>query len=202
MRICRSLLPCNANAGTGFFVDLGMLKRLLAIILPFTMITGCGNGRDSATADPAAPGTFGYDLNFLKQHDSVIVLESGSSRVIVSPKYQGKVFTSTAGGDSGRSFGWVHYKAFGGTPDAHMNAYGGEDRLWLGPEGGKFSLFFPPGAKMEFANWKTPAAFDTEPWDVVAHTANAVDLRKDMQLVNYVVILQNRVFITWKQPIV
>ena len=23
-----------------------------------------------------------------------------------------------------------------------MNAYGGENRLWLGPEGGKYSLFF------------------------------------------------------------
>ena len=49
----------------------------------------------------------------------------------------------------------------------HMNAYGGENRLWLGPEGGRFSLFFPKGAKMEFANWKTPAAFDREPWRVM-----------------------------------
>ena len=38
---------------------------------------------------------------------------------------------------------------------------------------------------MEFANWKTPAPFDTEPWDVISHSDQAVDLRKDMQLVNY-----------------
>jgi hypothetical protein len=38
---------------------------------------------------------------------------------------------------------------------------------------------------MEFANWKTPAPFDTEPWDVVSQSNLSVDLRKDMQLVNY-----------------
>jgi hypothetical protein len=66
-----------------------------------------------------------------------------------------------------------------------MNAYGGENRLWLGPEGGRFSLFFPPGAKMEFANWKTPAAFDTEPWTVVGRTDSGVSLEKEMLLSNY-----------------
>lgn len=156
--------------------------RLIVLLFFCGMITACNHSGDVPSR---APGTFGYDVSFLKRHDSVLVLSSGASSVVVSPKYQGKVFTSTAAGDSGRSFGWVHYKAFGGAPDPHMNAYGGEDRLWLGPEGGPFSLFFPPGAKMEFANWKTPAPFDTEPWDVLGASASSVELRKDMQLVNY-----------------
>ncbi len=134
---------------------------------------------------PDKLGTFGYDRQFLRQHDTgLVVLGNGDAQVIVSPKYQGKVFTSTASGDTGMSLGWIHYKAFD-TVDAHMNAYGGENRLWLGPEGGKFSLFFPPGAKMEFANWKTPAAFDTEPWTVVGRPGNAIHLTKNMQLTNY-----------------
>ena len=154
------------------------MKRLFVAIL--VMFSSCSH------PNPAfAPGTFGYDLQFLSARDSVIVLSSGESQVLVSAKYQGKVLTSTAGGDSSRSFGWVHYKAFDGPLDPHMNAYGGENRLWLGPEGGPFSLFFPPGAKMEFANWKTPAPFDTESWDVLSSSASSVDLRKDMQLVNY-----------------
>lgn len=132
------------------------------------------------------PGTFGYDLDFLRKHDPLlVVLQSGKERVIVSPKYQAKVFTSTAAGDDGASFGWIHYKAFDGPADTHMNAYGGENRLWLGPEGGKFSLFFPAGAKMEFANWKTPAAFDTEPWKILDHIDTVVRLSKDMRLTNY-----------------
>jgi hypothetical protein len=159
-----------------------MTSRFLAAIACALMLgTSC---TDNKRVDLPA-GSFAYDLAFLQRHDSVIVLQSGEARVVVSPKYQGKVFTSSAAGDGGASFGWIHYKAFEGAADAHMNAYGGENRLWLGPEGGKFSLFFPPGAKMEFANWKTPAAFDTEAWTVTAMDARSVELRKEFSLTNY-----------------
>lgn len=133
------------------------------------------------------PGSFGYDLKFLKQHDSVVVLESdnGTSQIIVSPKYQAKVFTSTADSKDGLSFGWVNYKAFSGPVNEHMNGYGGENRFWLGPEGGRFSLYFKPGSEMVFDNWKTPASFDTEAWNVVTKTAGSVAMQKEMNLVNY-----------------
>jgi len=136
---------------------------------------------------PDHPGTLGYDRGFLARHDEglIVLLGSGEEEVVVSPKYQGKVFTSTDSDDDGPSFGWINYKAFDRPLDAHMNAYGGEDRLWLGPEGGRFSLFFPQGATMEFANWKTPAAFDSEPWVVAGRTTSSVDLKKDMMLSNY-----------------
>jgi len=159
-----------------------MNTRLLAAIPCILMFSiSC---KDNKHIDLPA-GSFGYDLAFLQHHDSIIVLQAGDARVAISPKYQGKVFTSSAAGDEGTSFGWIHYKAFEGPADPHMNAYGGENRLWLGPEGGKFSLFFPPGAKMEFANWKTPAAFDTEPWTVVSTEGRRVELRKDFDLKNY-----------------
>jgi hypothetical protein len=132
-------------------------------------------------------GTFGYDLNFLKARDSVIVLKNagGDGQLIVSPAYQAKVFTSTAGGPGGKSFGWINYKAFDAAPDPHMNAYGGEDRLWLGPEGGKFSLFFKPGTAMDFEHWHTPPAIDTERWSTVAASDKKVSLVKAMELLNY-----------------
>jgi hypothetical protein len=133
-------------------------------------------------------GTFGYDLDFLKQNDNVIVLSSkdGSGQVIISAKYQAKVFTSTAEGLNGKSFGWINYKTFAQKSlDPHMNAYGGEDRLWLGPEGGKFSLFFKPGTKMEIANWHTPAAIDNESWKLVSNTYTTASLSKSTSIVNY-----------------
>jgi hypothetical protein len=131
-------------------------------------------------------GEFGYDLAFLKKHDSaLVILKDGSSQLIVSPRYQAKVFTSTAAGDGGISFGWINYKAFGNKQDPHMNAYGGENRIWLGPEGGKYSLFFKPGRKMEFENWKTPAAFDTESWVMDDQDSLHVTMHKDMNLLNY-----------------
>jgi hypothetical protein len=176
------------------------MKRQTPILLAtgWLLVAACQDkpavNLSSATATPSAPattsyqkGSFGYDLEFLKQHDQVIVLTApaGPAQVIVSPKYQAKVFTSTADGDGGHSFGWINYKAFSGDPDAHMNAYGGENRIWLGPEGGKFSLFFPKDKPMVFPNWKTPAPFDTEPWTVTAQDGQSVSLQKDMQLSNY-----------------
>jgi len=159
-----------------------MNTRLLAAITSITMLASSCN--DNKKLDLPA-GSFAYDLAFLQRHDSVIVLQAGESRVVVSPKYQGKVFTSSTSGDAGLSLGWIHYKAFEGPIDPHMNAYGGENRLWLGPEGGKFSLYFQPGAKMEFANWKTPAAFDTEAWTVVSKDGQSVDMKKEFALTNY-----------------
>ncbi|GEO10139.1 hypothetical protein SAE01_26350 [Segetibacter aerophilus] len=156
------------------------------------MIASCNNAakkqpNEDNNENTYKEGTFGYDLNFLKQHDSVVVLQAAdeNSKVIVSPKYQAKVFTSTAEGNEGYSFGWVNYKAFSGQVDAHMNAFGGENRLWLGPEGGKFSLYFEPGAEMVFDNWKTPAPIDTEAWKVTNQSSDAISLQKEMKLTNY-----------------
>lgn len=137
---------------------------------------------------PPMKGTFGHDLDFLKAKDSVIVLKdnSGLGQVIVSPKYQAKVFTSTADGLNGKSFGWIKYETFDlKQSDPHMNAFGGEDRLWLGPEGGQFSLFFKPGTKMEFANWHTPAAVDNESWELVSSSDKKVSMSKSTHLQNY-----------------
>jgi hypothetical protein len=133
------------------------------------------------------PGSFGFDLAFLRRFDSVIILQSddNKSQVIVSPKYQGKVFTSTAEGLEGKSFGWINYKVFSAPLDAHMNAYGGENRLWLGPEGGPYSLFFTKGSEMKFENWKTPSPIDIEAWNVTKQDSSSVQLEKKMELVNY-----------------
>ncbi|MDT0678508.1 DUF6786 family protein [Autumnicola musiva] len=131
-------------------------------------------------------GSLGYDLEFLKEKDQqLITLSQDSSYVIISPKYQGKVFTSSASGKNGRSFGWINYEAFDGEEDPHMNAYGGENRFWLGPEGSKFSLFFMPNSEMTFENWKTPAAVDTESWEVTDKSSKRVAMQKQMSLVNY-----------------
>lgn len=163
------------------------LKSIIALLGSAGCLYACQSGKGSGQEKNFKKGTFGYDLNFLQKNDSVIVLQSedGLAKAIISPKYQGKVFTSTANGDTGNSFGWVNYKAFGAKIDAHMNAYGGEDRLWLGPEGSKFGLFFKPGTKMEFANWHTPAAFDHESWNLVSKNSKQVTLNKNMSLLNY-----------------
>ena len=171
-----------------------MKKHLLHSLSLFMVVFSCckaGNNQPQETQDKNTTtydkGTFGYDLSFLQQHDSVVVLknDSGRSQIIVSPKYQAKVFTSTANSYEGLSFGWVNYKAFSGPADEHMNGYGGENRFWLGPEGGRFSLFFEPKTEMGFKNWKTPAAYDTEPWTVTTKNDQSIAMQKEMKLINY-----------------
>ncbi|MEZ0452036.1 DUF6786 family protein [Sphingobacterium thalpophilum] len=166
-------------------------KLLMTMVICSVMFSGCDNhnrgNKGEAQKNPPVSG-FANDVAFLREWDrDLIVLTAAQSdaQVIVSPKYQGKVFTSTAEGKDGRSFGWINYKAFGKQIDPHMNAYGGEDRLWLGPEGGSFSLFFAPGREMIFDQWHTPAAIDTQPWNLVSSSQKAVRMTKDMELLNY-----------------
>jgi hypothetical protein len=120
---------------------------------------------------------FDSDLHFLLKYDKNLVLlknSDGNAQLLISPRYQGKVFTSTATGPSGRSIGYINYKAFETEfPDPHINVYGGENRFWIGPEGGMFSPFFASEVKQVFENWHTPAAIDTGAWNV-AHTNSSV----------------------------
>jgi hypothetical protein len=157
--------------------------KVLVFVLTIVTLTSCKEMM------PKAPkGSFIFDLNFLLHHDSIVVLKTsnGLGMVAVSPKYQAKVFTSTANGFDGKSFGWIKYETFDlKKPDAHMNAFGGEDRLWLGPEGGRFSLFFKPGTKMEFDNWHTPTAVDNESWELVSSSDTKVSMSKTTRLQNY-----------------
>jgi hypothetical protein len=135
---------------------------------------------------PAA--VFDDDIKFLKAHTDVIVLsdKAGHAKVAVAPAWQGRVLTSTATGDSGASFGWINREFIAsGKLQPHMNVFGGEDRIWLGPEGGQFSIFFAKDAKFELANWQTPAPVDTLPWKVVSQFPSRVRMTTDFGVTNY-----------------
>jgi hypothetical protein len=140
---------------------------------------------------PALTGlgaTFGDDVAFLRRHTEVVVLSdaSGSAQLAVAPAWQGRVMTSTAQGDGGRSFGWVNRDFIAkGEKVPHMNPYGGEDRIWLGPEGGQFSVYFQKGASFDYEHWFTPAAFDTDPFQLVSHSKEQAKFKADFPLTNY-----------------
>jgi hypothetical protein len=135
----------------------------------------------------AGAPTFADEVAFLKQHTPVVVLADSRSgaRVAVCPDLQGRVMTSSARGEGGSSFGWVNRAAVSARErDPRFNAYGGEDRFWLGPEGGQFALFFGKGDPFDLAHWRTPAPIDTEPYPVTATAADRVSFRKRMALTN------------------
>jgi len=141
-----------------------------------------------STQEKTAAPTFGDDLAFLKKHVEVIVLsdQTGAQQVAVIPAYQGRIMTSTAAGANGLSFGWVNRELIAaGKIQPHINVYGGEDRFWIGPEGGQFSVFFAKGAKFDLEHWFTPPSIDTEPFELMNRSPDRVLCRREIQLTNY-----------------
>src|SRR3989304_6320932 len=93
--------------------------------------------------------------------------------------------TSTVGGENGASFGWINYRFIEESKvSSQFNPFGGEERLWLGPEGGPFSIYFREGTEQVFENWIVPKAIDTEPFDVVNQSSGKVSFTKNFSLVN------------------
>lgn len=131
-------------------------------------------------------GTFGYDINFLKKHQETIVLQNGDAMLAVCPAYQGRVMTSTSGGEKGLSYGWLNYDLIAsGETLPHINPVGGEDRFWLGPEGGQFSIFFQEGDQFTLEDWQTPESIDTDTYKVVSKNESSVSFEQEFQIVNY-----------------
>src|SRR5215470_10496001 len=125
----------------------------------------------------ASAANFAEDVAFLNSHTDVIVLtnKESSAKVAVVPAWQGRVMTSSADGDSGLSFGWINRELIAsGKTQPHINARGGEDRFWLGPEGGQFSIFFAKGAPFDLEHWFTPAPIDTVPFGLLTQSADKV----------------------------
>lgn len=142
----------------------------------------------AAAATAASGADFGGDAAFLQQHTDLILLRSkdGQAQVAVAPAWQGRVMTSTAAGPQGRSFGWLNRDLIAsGKWQEHINVFGGEDRFWMGPEGGQFSVFFAKGSPFELSHWFTPAPVDTMPYRVVRQAADRAVFGAEFKLTNY-----------------
>lgn len=133
-------------------------------------------------------GTYGYDLAFLKENNIEIIelTETNSkAKVLVSPGYQGRVMTSSANNEQGTSFGWINYKLIElGEVNDQFNPVGGEERFWLGPEGGPFSIYFEQEKEQIHENWKVPAVIDTEKFDIKTQGPGSVTFEKTTSLIN------------------
>jgi len=130
---------------------------------------------------------FGEDLEFLNQHMETIVLRNAEgAAIVVTPGLQGRTMISTNDGDLGGSYGFINYgEVESDVLDPQINLYGGEERLWVSPEGGQNSIFFEPGAEMTFANWRTPPEIDSESFNVQTQTDNSVSMTKDALFTNW-----------------
>ena len=157
------------------------IHYLVAILILFSACTMKNNS--------ANKGSYGYDLQFLSRYyNGLIELKdsTGTSKIIILPELQGRVMSSTAQGDLGQSFGWINHDLIAsGKPSKHMSAFGGEERFWLGPEGGQFSIYFKKNVPFTFENWFVPKEIDTEPFEVVSKNLSEVIFKKEMHVENH-----------------
>jgi len=165
------------------------------LALPTILLQSSCEDKVESSTPAAEVGAFANDAAFMKQHTDLVVLKKGDGAVAVAPAWQGRVMTSTFDHDSGPSFGWINRPVIEkgilsaeetkGKLEEHIYIFGGEERFWLGPEGGQYALYFKPGTKFEFADWKTPAVIDTEPFKMVSQTADSATFEHKANLTNY-----------------
>lgn len=174
-----------------------MGNKLLTICLVYGILTltACNNATDNSTATTAAKtdslikGTYAYDAAFLKKHTRQLIElkeDTGTARVLLSADYQGRVMTSTATGDTGTSFGWINYGLIeSGQKKKQFNPVGGEERFWMGPEGGQYSIYFKAGDSFNIAHWQVPAIIDTVSYDAVQTNKRTAVFTKKSSFLNY-----------------
>jgi len=145
--------------------------------------------KSAQTKTELRKGSYAYDSAFLAKYDTSIIElkdESGSARLLLSPKWQGRVWTSTSTGPEGASYGWINYDLLAsGKMKKQFNPVGGEERLWIGPEGGQFSVYFAPGDTFNIDSWQVPGAIDTLPWKVQSGSGAQAMFAAEAILKNY-----------------
>ncbi len=157
--------------------------RLIALVLFAAMLCGC-----SPVKKEGSGTMFKDDIAFLEKYTRVLVLadERKQAQIAVIPAMQGRVMTSTAAGDDGLSYGWINRELIrSGQNNPHMNAFGGEDRFWMGPEGGQYAIFFKKGDPFDLDHWYTPPPLNEEAFEIVEAQSDRVLFHKSMRLKNY-----------------
>ena len=168
---------------------MNQFKLFFALLL--LVLIACNSGSNLSEKNQAAmdnqKGSFQYDLDFLKQyHKDLIVLGTDNAQIIVLPQYQARIMTSTAEGNAGASFGWLNHELIASKKfSQHFSAFGGEERFWIGPEGGQFSIYFKKGVSFNFDNWFVPKEIDTEKFEVIEVNKTNASFEKIMHLQNY-----------------
>ncbi len=163
--------------------------KIIGILFIGTILMGCnqqGTNKNQKNMQELSKGSYGFDRHFLENHLNIIELKDGESALTLVPAYQGRVMTSTCEGDKGFSFGWMNYDLIeSGKILEHINPVGGEERFWIGPEGGQFSIYFEKEKDFVFDNWFVPAPLDTEMFETISQDGNKASFKKEMSLVNY-----------------
>jgi len=140
----------------------------------------------SSPPPASAAKTFEEDVAFLSRHAPIKVLTAANGgRIAVSSQYQARVMTSAVGANA-PSLGFIN-RAFveAGQTGTAFDNYGGEDRFWLGPEGGQYGLYFPASKPFNFEYWQTPHELQEGAWQIRNESPTSITYAHAFAVANY-----------------
>ena len=133
-------------------------------------------------------------LRFLEQTGNEEVLLTGEGQnkvVVVAPSLGGRVLCTGFEGVEGDTDSYILEDKIkkGAAPTgrgAVWSNFGGEERFWLAPEGGKFALFFREGEEQAIANYLIPNSLNSARFGVTAKAEDgtSVTFAAPIQLTN------------------
>jgi len=106
--------------------------------------------------------------------------------VLCAPTLVGRVITSTFEAASGEALGWIGVDAIQSGPvDSVFNNFGGEDRLWFGPEGSQFGLHFT-NKEQTFSHYRVQHGMSSQAYNIaqVSPGNDFVVMKASIQLQN------------------
>src|SRR4030067_3517344 len=92
------------------------MKKIIISAFCTLLLVSCNlsdnNKKQKNTMKTDTLKQYGYNLDFLKKHVTVVELINKNSSVAIVPSWQGRGMTSTSEGDSGFSFWGIYYQLF------------------------------------------------------------------------------------------
>ncbi|MCC6287256.1 MAG: hypothetical protein IT249_05175 [Chitinophagaceae bacterium] len=159
-------------------------------LLIIMFMSSCNQPEQKKVDNTTAPqkGSYAYDISFLKKYLKHIIelRNNDGARVLVTGDYQARVMTSSADNDAGNSFGWINYDLIASQKfKPQFNAVGGEERFWIGPEGGQYSFYFKKGDSFNIKQWQVPAIIDTIAYKPLKEHSSSVTFSQEAIVNNY-----------------
>jgi hypothetical protein len=139
------------------------------------------------THDSSSPDNYnvndlraGQLVDLLRQSgvDPVILHDKDHRKqVILAPGLVGRVMGTSMDGDKGRVAAWINDNQIRKGFTENWNNFGGAERIWFVPEGGKFGLHFPPGVDQAWKNIRSPPAINKLHYQILGKPAHGRSVR-------------------------
>ncbi|RED96026.1 DUF6786 family protein [Marinoscillum furvescens] len=141
----------------------------------------------SAWSQDTAAQTSLQDKNLIQHHTPLVELSvpGSAATIAVAPAFQGKVMIANSDYPSGSTIGWINREALKSYP-CTGGEVGGLERIWLGPLGSQFSLYYQQIFPLDEDNWSVPPPLATGSFKTINRSRSSIAMCMNMELTNYI----------------